>query len=211
MREGNNEEDKDGEGNREDGVMSREELFNDAMKRLVVEDIPVELRPVNLKEERIVKEFMKKGCGCKKWGGRHCSSIFMVEYVKKARAGFARLSGEHLDVVIMGEMLPFLDTSEMTSCLYRNKCRSHERQRIAMKHMHTNRHICKRMFRFIHGVGKKRLENVTSWLLEHGPCSRVQDCIILIYTCMYVCVCIYIYKIYYIYFFFQPKLAGGSF
>ena len=114
MQEGNNGEDKGGEGHREDGVMSREELFNNVMKRLAVE---VELRPVNLKEYRIVKEFMEKGCGCMKWGGRHCSSIFMVEYVRKARAGFAGLSGEHLDVVITGEMLPFLDTSKMTSCM----------------------------------------------------------------------------------------------
>ena len=145
----------------------------EAMQRLVVEDVPVDIRPVNLKEERIVKEFMEKGCGCRKWGGRHCSSSFGVEYVGKVRAAFAKLSGEHLDIALMDEMLTFCDTTSMTSSLNRNKSRSRERQRIAMKYMHLNQPICKRMFRFLHGVGKKRLENVTAWFFLHGLSPRV--------------------------------------
>ena len=41
--------------------MSREKLFKDAMKRLQTRTtcIPVELRPVNLKEERTVTDYLR--------------------------------------------------------------------------------------------------------------------------------------------------------
>jgi hypothetical protein len=55
---------------------------------------------------------MEKGCSCRKWGGKPCSFQFTLEYV---RLSCKELSKHELDMYIMGELVAFFNSSDVTS------------------------------------------------------------------------------------------------
>ena len=110
---------------------------------------------------------MSSGCGC----SRRCSSEFSTEHVTTVRASCAELSNSELDMAILGQLMASVNTSLAVSTAARHK--EDERKKAYSSFSHQGRPICTRMFRFLHGVGSKRLKNLTRSLKENGLTPRV--------------------------------------
>ena len=63
--------------------LSTEELVEEAMRRVDFGgEVEFELMPGEMKEDLFVGQFMERGCGCVRKGGRACCEQFDVEHVK---------------------------------------------------------------------------------------------------------------------------------
>ena len=152
--------------------LDTEEEVEEAMSRIILgEDVPIELRPCDIDEDRLVEEFMSKECGCLKNEGKAYSTRFSVSYVKERRLSFKCLTKEQLDMLLLGQLIAPTDTDTTTSGKNRNK--SGERQKLYTSHFHCGQAICRKMFMFIHGVSKKRLYNIACSFHKHGIAPRV--------------------------------------
>ena len=105
-------EDSGGAGieNEVETVTDTQELVNEALRR-VPSDVLIELRPCDIEEDKVVEDFMSKGCGCKKWNGKACSEQFSIDYVKQLRVNIRELTTSELDLVIMGQLMANSNTS----------------------------------------------------------------------------------------------------
>ena len=57
------------------GCVDADELVRETMQRL--DDVSIDIRPSDAEESRLVEEFSRGGCGCKKKNGKPCSSLFL--------------------------------------------------------------------------------------------------------------------------------------
>ena len=64
------------------GLVNTDEYVQEALDRARVHsDIAIELLPTDIKEDKVVSDFMSTGCGCKKGiGGKPCSTQFSQEW-----------------------------------------------------------------------------------------------------------------------------------
>ena len=147
-------------------------LVAEAMSRLPPgAEVSLELRPCDIDEDRVVEDFMRRGCSCRKWGGKPCSEQFSVDYIRETRLSFKDLTREQLDLILMGQLIATTNTSTIT------KERRHQPQMrkhgYSTGHFHQGNAICVEMFRFIHGIGEKRLRNISKALRLNGIAPRV--------------------------------------
>ena len=75
-------------------------------------EMSLELHPCDIDEDRVVEEFMRRGCSCTKWDGKPCSQQFTTEYVKSLRLSFKELTRNELDLVLMGQLMATANTSD---------------------------------------------------------------------------------------------------
>jgi hypothetical protein len=122
-------------------------------------------------EDKLVSEFMRSGCGCTKDKGKPCSQLFSPEYVKSVRASCVELTRGELDMVILGQLVACMNTSATVSTAARHK--ESEREKSYTSFTHQGKPSCARMFRFLHGIGEKRLKNLTQSLKRNGISPRV--------------------------------------
>jgi hypothetical protein len=101
-------------------VSDRAELLKGAMLKFSPKEVELEARAMDIKERRCVEEFMAKGCGCRKWGGKMCSKQFDVAYVEDMRMDFMTMTTTHLDLFLMGELIASCDTTSITSGVTRH-------------------------------------------------------------------------------------------
>ena len=66
--------------------------------------VPVELRELDLEEEKIIKEFKSLSCGCNKKGGLPCSDYLSEEELSKLRMSMAELEKDQLNMVILSQI-----------------------------------------------------------------------------------------------------------
>ena len=115
--------------------LDTEEEVEEAMSHIILgEDDPIELRPCDIDEDRLVEEFISKECGCLKNEGKACSTRFSVSYVKESRLSFKCLTKEQLDMLLLGQLIAHTDTDITTSGKNRNI--SGERQKLYTSHFH---------------------------------------------------------------------------
>ena len=60
---------------------------------------------------------MSTGCGCHKLKGTPCSRQFSLSYVEEFRALCAELTPAELDMVIMGQLVARMNTSDIVFTL----------------------------------------------------------------------------------------------
>ena len=114
---------------------------------------------------------MSTGCGCHKLKGSPCSRQFSLSYFEEFRASCAELTPAELDMVIMGQLMAGLNTSDIVSTLARHK--EDDREKCYTTFTHQGKPVCLKMFRFLHGIGEKRLKNLTKNVKSNGLCPRV--------------------------------------
>ena len=114
---------------------------------------------------------MGESCGCKKWNGKPCSGQFDPMYVRATRLNFRELTNEQLDMAIMGQIIANSDSSETVFTESRHQATT--RKKAYTRNSHQGRPICPVMFRFLHGIGTKRLKNLAKSVSEHGVVPRV--------------------------------------
>ena len=134
-------------------------------------EVSLDLRPCDIDEDRVVEDFMRRGCSCRKWGGKPCSEHFSVDYLRETRLSFKDLTREQLDLILMGQLIATTNTSTITKeSRHQPQMRKHG---YSTGHFHQGNAICAEMFRFIHGIGEKRLRNISKALRLNGIAPRV--------------------------------------
>ena len=138
---------------------------------VVASTVTVTSRPTDTEEVATVSTFMSTGCGCHKLKGSPCSRQFSLSYVEEFRASCAELIPAELDMVIMGQLVAGMNTSDIVSTLARHK--EDDREKCYTTFTHQGKPVCLKMFRFLHGIGEKRLKNLTKNVKSNGLCPRV--------------------------------------
>ena len=162
----------EGEEEEQQQQLDTEQLVQEAMERVPFGngDVPIELRPIDLDEDRLVECFMDAGCGCTKWNGKPCSGRFEVSYIKETRLSFKALTSKELDMVLIGQLIASSNMSKTTDSSLRNT--EHDRQKPYTCHFHQGKAVCRKMFIFLHAISKKRLYNVTTHFHLNGITPR---------------------------------------
>ena len=93
-------------------------IVEDVVSHFTPSCIPIEPRQCDKDEDTTVEEFFKKGCSCIKWNGKECFQQFPLHYFKSTRLAMRDLDRDQLDMVLMGQILAFSNTSKMvvTEC-----------------------------------------------------------------------------------------------
>jgi hypothetical protein len=128
--------------------------------------VTITWRHTDTEEEDTVSTFTSTGCGYHKLKGAPCSQQFSLSYVEEFRGTCAEL-----DMVIMGQLMAGMNTSDIVSTLGRHK--DDDREKCYTTFTHQGKPVCLRMFRFLHGIGEKRLKNLTKSVKCNGLCPRV--------------------------------------
>lgn len=119
-------------------------------------------------EEVTVSTFMTTGFGCRKVKGAPCFRQCSLSYVEEFRASSAELTPAELDMVIMGQLMAGMNTNDTASTIARHK--GDDREKCYTTFTHQGKLVCIRMFKFLHGIGEKRLKNL---MKLNGLCPRV--------------------------------------
>ena len=61
-------------------IQDSDRQVEEAMQRLP-SDVPIEDRPIDIKDNQSLALFMAHGCSCSKFGGKPCSMQFSVDYL----------------------------------------------------------------------------------------------------------------------------------
>ena len=133
---------------------------------------PIEERSEDtINDEDVCREFIEKTCGCKKVGGRPCSSQFSLAYYLERQAQASVLNRNELDLVMLGSIMATTRTDEDVT---HGRHKPIKRQRPRANYLHNGCEVCKVTFGFIFGVGRKhRIDAIRSHYLDEGLATRV--------------------------------------
>ena len=127
--------------------------------------------PTDIEENVTISTFMSTGCGCRKAKGAPCFRQFSLSDVEEFRASCAELTRAELDMVIMGQLMAGMNSSEIVSTTARHK--DDDREKCYTTFTHQGKPVCVKMFRFLHGVGEKWLKNLTKSVKRNSLSPRV--------------------------------------
>ena len=154
------------ENDEECGLVNTNERVCEVMQSIpdITEEVTITSLSTDMEESAT---FMSQGCGCNK----KCNSQFTTEYVTSARATCPELSHSELDMAILGQLSAFVNTSAEVSTASRHK--ESEPKKSYTSFLHHGKPVCSRMFQFLHGIGIKRLKNLTKAVKENGLTPRM--------------------------------------
>ncbi len=89
-----------------------------------------------MKETEEIAKFMIDGCTC----GRACVSKFSEMQVTDSRRDCSELEKEELDMVLLGQVHAFMNTSE--TCGVNHKHKEVVRERSTMVYLHSGVQVC---------------------------------------------------------------------
>ena len=120
-----------------------------------------------------VSKFLADECGCNLATGGCCSSTFSAESLESYRRDCLELTRAELDMVLLGQLAAFTNTSTNTAHSIRDTPQSSvNRQKTHRVFWHGARRVCKKTFLFLHTVSEKRLRNLQKNLQENGLAPR---------------------------------------
>ena len=123
-------------------------------------------------EEKRVKEFIDRGCGCDNGPNKsQCSLLFPIEHYRSLRSTFAELNHDELDLIVMGHIMAHTFQSSLLQG--HHSYVPTERRITYSQFFHQGHHVCQRTFLFIHTIGIKRFKTIKSSYLNSGPVPRV--------------------------------------
>ena len=140
----------------DDDELTTQEQINEALSRLPQHQpghsaVVCEHTDSDKQEAQKVEEFMSKGCGCQYFKRRPCSLQYSLDYVLTMRVNCTELSRKELNLVIIGQVMAFTNSSE--SLATGSNHREVTRQRSKLKYCHHGQLVCERIFRFLHAIG----------------------------------------------------------
>ena len=153
----------------DDHIATDSNTYEAALGRL--SRINLEYRPQDIGDEQIISDFLENGCGCSKWNGNDCIQQFFVGHIKEVRMHCQELSHGELDLLILGQLLPFTNNSDTVSIESRHSTTARVRQYCS--YHHQGKPVCLRTFLFLHSIGSKRLKNLLTSFQKKGTLPRV--------------------------------------
>lgn len=97
----------------------------------------------NVQEKELISAIMSAGCEYTK----RCSSQFVVEHVMSVRVYNAELSHSELNIVVLGQLMAFMNNSSTVSIAGCHK--EDEPNKAYTSLFHQGKLVCSRMFRFL--------------------------------------------------------------
>ena len=134
-----------------------------------VNDITITDQPSDNFEEQAISEFILSGCGCSKGLGKPCCQQFPDDYIRTYHLNCIELTHSELDMIILGQLAACVNSSSVVSTVNRHAER--EREKSHKSFTHQGKPICNKMFRFLHGIGEKRLKSFE----ENGITPRIHS------------------------------------
>ncbi len=131
--------------------------------------IEVEIEPTlsDIEEHEAVMKFIEKGCGCQLHEKRPCYLQFSSDHYSMNRLHCASLSKHDLDLLILGQL------SALSSFELNSEYSLIAPERVHTSYCHHGKTICHTTFRFLHCIGKTRLENLMLHIQNHGISPRL--------------------------------------
>lgn len=110
--------------------------------------------------DEAVASFLSTTCGCHVGlNEQACSNLFTEAVMFEARSHCVELASDQLDMFILDNLNTHTKDSN------RKRCRS--------KYYFKGHQVCRKTFMFLHGISKKRLQNLKSHLQINGFTSHV--------------------------------------
>ena len=105
----------------------------------------------------MVANFTQTRYGCTLYFGGPCNRVFSVEHLTSIRNQCQELDHSSLDLALLGQIMA---TNSQSSLIQRSYQKSAIQKKTRMSYYHQGIQICWTTFLFLHGIGKRRLDNV---------------------------------------------------
>ena len=129
----------------------------------------VEATIYDREEEDKVANFLGTGCGCTLYFGGPCNKAFSAEHLRSIRTQCQDLDHTSLDLVLLGQIM---GTNSHSSTVQSSHQKSSIQKKTRMSYYHHGIPVCRTTFLFLHGIGKRRLDNVRVSYQNDGLTSR---------------------------------------
>ncbi len=166
--------------NQEDNLDNDDDCSDDSIVQAIVAsvssttniDVMTEPSKSDSDESKLIAEFLENGCGCTLRNGQDCCQKFSANHIADTHSQCAALSHDELDMLILGQLMALINTSDTVVTESRHS--SKHREHTYTTYSHGGQHICqKKMFQFMHGIGKNRLQNLVIHFKEFGLTPRI--------------------------------------
>lgn len=138
--------------------LDTDEQVAEAMKLYTTQSVGIEASSHDVKESQSVDKFVSEGYGCKKFKGKPCSTQFAKEYIEMYRNS------------CLGQLSTLTSTGKIA---VQSRHPETEREKAYTSVYHQGKCIRLRSFRFLHAVGKMRVNNYTQSLKHNGLQPRI--------------------------------------
>ena len=126
--------------------------------------------PYHPSELKLCKEFIESTCGCKKFKGKPCSSLFTLDHYIDLRAQSSLLTHDELDLTLLGCIMCTIITDEY---IRDGRHKPAKRRRTSLSFIHHSHEVCKTTFCFLYGVGRRRIMALKDSYLANGLETRI--------------------------------------
>ena len=128
-------------------------------------------RPSGFRDAQLVSQFLEKDCACKLGpNGKQCVTHFDQNHIFEHLSNCWELTKEELDMGILGQLNALSTIGTISPWL--------KRRQISMTFRHSGHIICKDTFLFLHGIGKRKFENLQAHFISNGlsQCTYGNTC-----------------------------------
>ena len=136
--------------------MDTEERIQEALNTAT--QMPTEIAVADVDYDADIESFVDNDCGCTLHNGQACSTRFAYSHIKRVRYAAMELNRSELDLIVIGQLAATVSI--------------HDSKRSYTSFLHSGQRVCKKTFLFLHGIGEKRLKNITKHYLQNGYVGR---------------------------------------
>ena len=113
---------------------------------------PADLDEEPAENEEKLKALLAQGCGCKRAGGKPCSTLFTEVHFVDILLQCADLTRQELNLVLLGQIMATLSDGPYTADA-KHRHPATDRKLTSMAFYHAGQCICGRTFQWLHGIG----------------------------------------------------------
>ena len=111
------------------------------------EDEAVSTRGDDEREEKLIDDFLTRGCGCALGPKKSlCSNLFGHSQLSVSRMNSLELSSSELDMLVLANLNAHRHSGDGHAC----------NSRATIDYYFRGRHVCKSTFMFVHAIGPKK-------------------------------------------------------
>ena len=127
------------------------------------------MRKVDEAEERLVDDFIAKGCGCSLGPGIPCSKLFHRDVFLATRMSCLKMSTTELDI---GHLDAHRSCGNGSTSI-KSAGQQSAKSRVNILYYFRGYQVCKKTYTFLHAVGPKRFKNLVAHFEQNGLVPRV--------------------------------------
>ena len=138
------------------------------------EEVMVEMRDVDIEENRMVEDFIVNGCSCQLGpNSTPCCQQFSADHYRELRCWCSEMTRGEKDMVIKAQVMALTDISTSTRHSLEHRHASQERQKERASYLHQGLRVCRPTFLFLHGMGKCAFKAIKKSYKVDGLVPRV--------------------------------------